>query len=224
MRLQLVVATVCSARNRPSQNTVDALAAAEIVLEQHDEGATSLLAIGRARPDLVVVPTDVHGVDLIEYIEAVRHADIPVIVGLADAGDNSIAVAALDHGARSILALPFGARELETEARLAVPHPSTRTTLQAGALTMDLLSHRVSVDGRDVYLSAREFQLLQLLLAADRVVSADELAELASGLPEASVQGIRVMIGRIRRKLEGGAASGAPVLETVRGVGYRITR
>jgi two-component system response regulator PhoP len=87
---------------------------------------------------------------------------------------------------------------------------------------MDLLSHRVAVDGTDVYLSAREFQLLQVLLAEDRVVSADELAELASGLPEASVQGIRVMIGRIRRKLEGRA--GTTVLETVRGVGYRITR
>ncbi|MGX5681895.1 response regulator transcription factor [Schumannella luteola] len=224
MRLPLVVATVCSERNRPSAQTIETLAAAEIELVQHDDGATSLLAMGRARPDLVVVPTDVHGVDLIEYVEAVRRADLPVIVGLADAAGNAVAVAALDHGARSILALPFGARELENEARLAVPNPAPRTTLHAGSLTMDLLSHRVSVDGRDVYLSAREFQLLQLLLAADRVVSADELAELAPGLPEASVQGIRVMIGRIRRKLEGTGPLTTPVLETVRGVGYRITR
>lgn len=224
MRLPLVVATVCSVRNRPSAPTIETLAAAEIELVQHDDGATSLLAIGRARPDLVVVPTDVRGVDLLEYVEAVRRADLPVIIGLADASHNTIAVEALDHGARSILALPFGARELEAEARLAVPNPPPRTTLHAGSLTMDLLSHRVSVDGRDVYLSAREFQLLQLLLAADRVVSADELAELASGLPEASVQGIRVMIGRIRRKLEGTGPLTTPVLETVRGVGYRISR
>jgi DNA-binding response OmpR family regulator len=45
---------------------------------------------------------------------------------------------------------------------------------------------------------------------------------MASGLPATSVQGIRVMIGRIRRKLEG--SSTTSVLETVRGVGYRITR
>lgn len=224
MRLPLVVATVCSVRNHPTPEDLDTLAAAEIELVLHDDGATSLLAIGRARPDLVVVPTDVRGVDLIEYVEAVRRADLPVIIGLADAADNALAVDALDHGARSILALPFGVRELEAEARLAVPNPPARTTLHAGALTMDLLSHRVSVDGRDVYLSAREFSLLQLLLAADRVVSADELAELASGLPEASVQGIRVMIGRIRRKLEGTGPLTTPVLETVRGVGYRISR
>lgn len=224
MHSPLNVATVCSARNQPSATLIDTLAASEITLELHEEGATSLLSIGRARPDVVIVPTDVLGVDLIDYVDAVRHADIPVLVALAHPGDNSLAVAALDRGARCILGLPLGAREVETEVRLAVPNPPERTRLQAGALTMDLLSHRVSVDGQDVYLSAREFQLLQLLLAADRVVSADELAEMASGLPEASVQGIRVMIGRIRRKLEGSTHTGVHVLETVRGVGYRISR
>ncbi len=224
MHPPLNVATVCSALNQPTPALIEALAAADITLDLHDEGATSLLSIGRARPDVVIVPTDVHGVDLIDYVDAVRRAELPVIVALARPEDNSLAVAALDRGARCILGVPLGARDVEAEVRLAVPKPPERTRLRAGSLTMDLLSHRVSMDGKDVYLSAREFQLLQLLLAADRVVSADELAEMASGLPEASVQGIRVMIGRIRRKLEGSTNTGAHVLETVRGVGYRISR
>ena len=224
MRPLLSVATVVSPRNQPDPALIAELATDSVDVELHDDGATSLLAIGRARPDVVIVPTDVHGVDLLDYVDAVRRAGLPVIVALADPADNGLAVTALDHGARSILGLPLSARDLETQARLAVPDPPQRTRLQAGALTMDLLSHRVSVDGRDVYLSAREFQLLQVLLASDRVVSADELAELASGLPEASVQGIRVMIGRIRRKLEDGSGTGTSPLETVRGVGYRITR
>ena len=221
MRPPITVATVVSPRNQPTETLRGALADDLVDLELHHDAATSLLAIGRARPDVVVVPTDVHGIDLLDYVDAVHSAGLPVLVGLAADADKAVAVRALDHGARCILALPLGARELEHEARHAVPDPAPRTRLTAGALTMDLLSHRVAVDGTDVYLSAREFHLLQVLLAEDRVVSADELAELASGLPEASVQGIRVMIGRIRRKLEHG---GAPVLETVRGVGYRITR
>ena len=224
MRPPLHIATVVSPRHQPTAALIADLANADIVVEVHDDGASSLLAIGRALPDLIVVPTDVHGVDLLDYIDAVRRAGVPVFVGLGEGGDKSVAVAALDRGARCILGLPLVARELEAEARAAVPSPRSRTTLQAGNLTMDLLSHRVSVDGRDVYLSAREFELLQLLLAADRVVSADELAEMASGLPDASVQGIRVMIGRIRRKLEGPTPTGPVALETVRGVGYRITR
>ncbi len=224
MRPPLSVATVVSPSHQPTATLIADLANVDIAVHVHDDGASSLLAIGRALPDLIVVPTDVHGVDLLDYIDAVRRGGIPVMVGLAHDGDKAVAVAALDRGARCILGLPLGARELETEARAAVPQPRSPTTLQAGSLTMDLLSHRVSVDGRDVYLSAREFDLLQLLLAADRVVSADELAEMASGLPDASVQGIRVMIGRIRRKLEGSTHTGAVALETVRGVGYRITR
>ena len=224
MRPPLSVATVVSPRNRPAPALVAELATDLVDLELHEDAAASLLAIGRARPDAVVVPTDVHGVDLLDYVDAVRSSGLPVIVALADTADNALAVTALDHGARSILGLPLPARDLEAHARIAVPDPPQRTRLQAGPLTMDLLSHRVSVDGRDVYLSAREFQLLQVLLASDRVVSADELAELASGLPEASVQGIRVMIGRIRRKLEDGSGPGTSPLETVRGVGYRITR
>jgi DNA-binding response OmpR family regulator len=222
MLAPLVVTTVASARNQPSDALIASLAAADITLEVHADGATSLLAIGRARPDAVIVPTDVHGVDLMDYVDAVRHVDLPVMVAIASPEHNGVAVAALDRGARCILGLPLGPRDVEAEVRLAVPHPLQRTRLQAGSLTMDLLSHRVSVDGEDIYLSAREFHLLQLLLAADRVLSADELAEMASGLPATSVQGIRVMIGRIRRKLEG--SSTTSVLETVRGVGYRITR
>ncbi|MDH6180057.1 two-component system OmpR family response regulator [Microbacteriaceae bacterium SG_E_30_P1] len=221
MRPQLLIATVVSTRNQPTEALVTDLAVDGIDLELHDDGANSLLSIGRSHPDVVVVPTDVHGVDLLDYVDAVRRTGLPILVALADDTHKAVAVEALDHGARCILGLPLGARELEQQARLAAPEPASRTTLQAGSLTMDLLSHRVSVDGKDVYLSAREFQLLQVLLAADRVMSADELAEVASDLPAASVQGIRVMIGRIRRKLEG---SGHSVLETVRGVGYRITR
>ena len=224
MRPLLSVATVVSPRHQPTATLIADLANVDIAVHVHDDGASSLLAIGRALPDLIVVPTDVHGVDLLDYIDAVRHGGIPVMVGLAHDDDKAVAVAALERGARCILGMPLVAREVEAEARAAVPQPRSRTTLQAGNLTMDLLSHKVSVDGRDVYLSAREFELLQLLLAADRVVSADELAEMASGLTDASVQGIRVMIGRIRRKLGGPTPTGPVALETVRGVGYRITR
>jgi DNA-binding response OmpR family regulator len=141
-----------------------------------------------------------------------------VILTARDGVDDT--VAGLEHGADDYMTKPFRFEELLARLRLRLrtdPTPET-TVLTAGTVSLDLRSRRASVDERVVELTAREFALLEVFLRhAGQVLSREQLLSHVWGYdfdPGSNV--VDVYVRYLRRKL------GDDVIQTVRGMGYRI--
>jgi two-component system OmpR family response regulator len=170
--------------------------------------------------DAVVLDLGLPVRDGLSVLREWRAADItlPVVV-LTARGNWQERVQGIDAGADDYLAKPFEMEELIARLRAVLRrtagHASTRLTL--GALQLDTRRCKVSVDGRDVPLTAHEYRLLAYLVHhQDRVVSRTELTEhiYAQDFDRDS-NTIDVFIARLRRKL------GADLIRTVRGIGFQ---
>ncbi len=216
------VVTVATPANQGSVSVAAELLQQGIGLEHCADGSSALMSIGHITPHLVIVPTDVADIDPLTLVDALAHRDIPVLVALGGGTTApATAVEALDRGAAAIIGLPLGSADLVGALRrFALDTPEQ---LIVGDLIMDIDAHRVTVRGVEVHLSPREFTLLRRLLETPRhLVSLDELERLAASDSASPLTAARVMVARIRRKLEAGAGAGDRLVETVRGVGYRI--
>ena len=153
-----------------------------------------------------------------------RSEALPVILVTAR-GTEYDKVKGLDLGADDYLAKPFGMLELlaRVRAMLRRSERGTKTDcLRRGGVVLDLLRHQVTVDGAPVHLTGKEFDLLALLLRSDgAAVSREEILEqvwqVRSGL-ELETRTVDVHIRTLRQKLGDAGA----MIETVRGVGYRL--
>jgi DNA-binding response OmpR family regulator len=133
-------------------------------------------------------------------------------------------VAGLDAGADDYLVKPFALREVLARLRaLARRHVSNRTArLQAGKLTLDTAAHVLTVEDKEVELTAKEFVILEyFVLNAGRMLTRSQILEHAWDYDfDGGRNLIEVYINRLRKKLiEAGA--GDPFV-TVRGSGYRF--
>ena len=148
-----------------------------------------------------------------------RRSRTPVLV-LTARSDVDEKVGALDYGADDYLVKPFDFRELEARCRalLRRPHGMAASEVEFGNLLFDAAAKRVTVAGRPVDLSSREFRLLELLLAnLGRVLSKDALLDQLFGLEDAvAPNAIELYVSRLRRKLEGATVK----IRTLRGLGY----
>ena len=148
-----------------------------------------------------------------------RRTRTPVLVLTARSGvDDKVGL--LDQGADDYLVKPFDFRELEARCRALLRRPQgmAASAVEFGNLVFDNGAKRVSVDGATVELSAREFRLLELLLAnLDRVLSKDALLDQLFGLDGAvAPNAVELYVSRLRRKLERSAVK----IRTLRGLGY----
>jgi DNA-binding response OmpR family regulator len=150
-----------------------------------------------------------------------RGERLPVIM-LTMRGDLVDKVHGLTHGADDYVTKPFEFEELlaRIHARLqrASGGEETTTVYSVGRVTLDLRSRRASIAGRSVELTARQFTMLEVLVRhPDQVLSREQLLSHVWGYdfdPGSNI--VDVYVGRLREKL-------APdVIETVRGVGYRL--
>jgi DNA-binding response OmpR family regulator len=176
--------------------------------------------------DLAVVDWNLPGFAGIDVVRRLREAkdDTPVLMVTArDAVDDR--VAGLDSGADDYLVKPFHVEELLARVRSIVRRKWTQSAARfvEGPLALDTQARAVSVSGREVALTAREYALLEYLVRNAGIALAREDIEdrVWGGAFEASSNVLEVMIGRLRRKL-GTKASAA--IETVRGHGYRFRR
>jgi two-component system phosphate regulon response regulator PhoB len=191
-----------------------------------------LRTIGLARdlrPDLIILDMmmpDLSGVQLLRMIrgDGVLQ-DIPIIF-LTAKGDITDKVKGLESGADDFMTKPFDARELLLRvksllrrAKSAAAKPSTR--LSAGGLLMDIEKHEVTADSSIVDLTATEFKLLRILLdRKGRVQSREELlADVWNYSPDLETRTVDTHVRRLREKL----GSAGDTIETIRGVGYRIS-
>ncbi len=187
------------------------------------DGRTAAAVATDADFDLVVLDLglpDVDGLEVLRRIRA-RGERLPVIVLTARSGTRDT-VTGLEAGADDYVTKPFRFEELVARIRARLRDTGTREepVLQAAGATLDLRARTVSVDGRVVELSAREFTLAEVLFRhAGQVLSREQLLSMVWGYdfsPDSNV--VDVYVGYLRRKV------GADRIETVRGVGYRLRR
>ena len=126
----------------------------------------------------------------------------------------------LDNGADDYLVKPFAPEELAARLRAVCRRLAGRATrvLRFGAVELDLAAHAARLDGAGVDLTAREWAVLEALaLRAGRIVPKTELERLVLGFEsELASNALEVHVSALRRKL------GRTLIETVRGLGYRI--
>jgi DNA-binding response OmpR family regulator len=183
-------------------------------------------AVGR-RPDLVVLDLGLPDLDGVTMLRMLRGASrVPVIVATAR-DDEAEIVAVLDAGADDYLVKPFSAAQLDARIRAvlrrtgdAAPDP----TVVVGGLRVDPRGRRASLDGAELELTPREFELLHYLAArAGEVVSKRELLTEVWQQPYGGAdKTVDVHLSWLRRKL-GETALTARYLHSVRGVGVRIS-
>ncbi len=184
-----------------------------------------LTALDRARSgefDLVVLDLGLPVLDGFAVLRALRaeRCGVPVIV-LTARDSVQDTVAGLEGGADDYMPKPFRFEELlaRVRLRLASARQGEVTVLSVGDLSLDLRTRRASVGGRTVDLSAREFALAETFLRhPGQVLAREQLLSHVWGYdfdPGSNV--VDVYVRYLRRKL------GADRIETVRGMGYRLT-
>jgi two-component system, OmpR family, response regulator len=144
---------------------------------------------------------------------------MPVLI-LTARDDVDSTVAGLEGGADDYVTKPFRFEELlaRIRARLREQPEPEQTVLEAGGVTLDMRTRRAKVEGRTVELSAREYTMLEVLMRhAGQVLSREQLLSHVWGYdhdPGSNV--VDVYVGYLRKKL------GSDVIETARGMGYRL--
>ena len=159
------------------------------------------------KPDLVILDLGLADIDGLTLLGAIRqrHDSLPIIV-LSSRGDEAGKVAALDLGADDYVTKPFGMDELLARMRAALRHQlqvqGERPVFQVGGLRVDLVRRIVSVGGKEVKLSPKEYDLLRLLVQhAGKVLTHRFLLQQLWGEP-ADTQYVRVYVRQLRRKIE----------------------
>ncbi len=190
------------------------------------DGAAFRKALEEAVPDLVLLDIMLPGEDgmsLLRFLrENHRTAETPVIM-LTAKGTEMDKVQGLDDGADDYITKPFGMAELvariRARLRRAGPKPEA-DILRCGGLTIDRRAHKAFVDGREMLLTIKEYDLLLLLMensgaAFTREQLLEHIWDMAydggTRTVDVHVQTLRTKMGRCGQ-----------MIETVRGVGYRF--
>ena len=173
--------------------------------------------------DLVVLDLMLPGGDGRDILRGIRdgEGDLPVVV-LTARSQVADRVRLLDLGADDYMTKPFDIAELEARCRAVMRrrHGTAQSQIRIGNLVFDAASLAVTAAGQPVDLRSRELRLLEVLISSpDQVFSKAQLMDKLYGLAEdASENAIEVYVGRLRRKIQDGGV----VIETVRGLGYRL--
>jgi two-component system KDP operon response regulator KdpE len=140
------------------------------LLIEAETGQAALDAVRQNRSDLVVLDLGLPDIDGLEVIRRIRDGGsmLPIIV-LSSRDDEAAKVQALDLGADDYVTKPFGIDELLARIRAAQRHrlqqQGEKPIFRTGDLTVDLVRRIVTVRGKDVKFSPREYDLLRLLVA-----------------------------------------------------------
>jgi DNA-binding response OmpR family regulator len=191
------------------------------------DGDSARALIESASPHLVVLDVMLPGTDGLALCRWIRsRGELPVIM-LTARGEEADRIVGLELGADDYVTKPFSPRELAVRVRTVLRRtahtalPNER--LDLGRLVIDARTREVTVDGRQLRLTAKEFDLLFFLASHPRqVFSRDQLMDRVWGYAAALDTGtVTVHVQRLRSKIEPDPKS-PKQLETVWGVGYRF--
>lgn len=205
---------------------VYALRQAGFEAEGFEEGGAFRAALEKKPPELVLLDLMLPGEDGLSLLRFLRSEQatrqIPVIL-LTARGTEMDKVVGLDSGADDYVVKPFGVMELLSRVKAVLRRsspPETAAPLTAGEITLDPSRRQVTVSGTAVTLTRKEFDLLETLMRnRGLVLTREKLLDTVWGIDFlGDTRTVDVHMGTLRQKL-GEAAS---LLQTVRGVGYRM--
>ncbi len=194
--------------------------------EGFSDGKELLEAMSKRTPELVLLDIMMPGEDGIEILRKLKSSPatkaVPVIMVSAK-GSEYDKITGLDCGADDYISKPFGLMELISRIK-AVLRRSAGTSdgeeYSLAGIKINLKSHTVSVDSRPVLLTLKEFELLKMLIASKgTVLTRDLILDKIWGYDfDGETRTVDVHIRTLRSKL----GEAGDLIETVRGVGYRI--
>jgi two-component system alkaline phosphatase synthesis response regulator PhoP len=190
-----------------------------------ESGSEFWPAIKEQMPSLIILDVMLPDEDGLTILKALRSSpvtmDIPVIMATAKDSEYD-KVIGLDSGADDYLAKPFGMMEMVSRIKAVLRRAAPKQTkvLVCGGISLDKSRHSVSVYGTPVSLTLKEYELLKLFMEnPDRVFSREVLlSEIWGNDFIGETRTVDVHIGTLRTKL----AQTGNLIETVRGVGYRM--
>ena len=190
------------------------------------EGESFFQALQEQKPDLIMLDVMLPGDDGITILKKLKAqsntAHIPVIMATAK-GTEFDKVIGLDLGADDYLTKPFGMMEMIARIKAVLRRSTPKEELNvllAGKLELNLNEHTVTVSGKRVQLTLKEFEMLRLFMEhIGRVYTRDQLLSKIWGADYiGETRTVDVHIGTLRTKLE----DCGDYIQTVRGVGYRM--
>jgi len=207
--------------------------------EGHDirtaaDGDAGLDAFARYAPDIILLDLMIPGVDGIEVCRRIRQtSSVPIIILTAKNTEGDV-VLGLEMGADDYITKPFSTPELLARIRSAIRRGraateaesadgSSEDIITAAGITMDVERHRVQVDGVELTLPLKEFDLLEVLISnAGRVLTRRQLLNRVWGSDYVGdTKTLDVHVRRLRAKIEQRPAQPTRLV-TVRGLGYRL--
>lgn len=196
-------------------------------VERHDNGEDGLELARHSAFDLIILDRNLPGLDGLDLLKTVRAGgvDTPIIILSAIAHVDE-RVKGLRAGGDDYVTKPFHFSELHARADAVLKRKAPEATLRiltCADLEMQLTSRRVTRGGREIALLPREFKLLEYFLRhKEQVVTRTMLLEGVwdyRNEPHTSI--IDTHVSRLRKKIDEGFD--APLLHTLRGVGYRLS-
>ena len=196
------------------------------VIEAHT-GNEAIRLCTTAQPDLVILDLGLPDIDGREVLSRIREwSRVPIIV-LSVRFDEQDKIDALDRGADDYVTKPFGMGELLARMRTALRHrvgtSEEAPLFSTGGLAVDLTRRVVTVDGEEVRLSRKEYEVLRTLVKhAGKVVTHQQLLREVWGPAHVNeTQYLRVYVGQLRQKIERDPTQPRYII-TEAGVGYRL--
>ncbi len=194
------------------------------------DGESALETYGDWHPDLVITDLSIPNLNGIELCRRLRKLSAVPIVVLSVKGEEKTKVEALDAGADDYVTKPFGMDELLARIRAALRRTSETqtddgalTVLETGDFRVDLEARSVTLAGRQVHLTPKEYDLLVYLIRHPGKVLTHRtlLAAVWGGNYVEQTEYLRVFIGQLRKKIE--IDSGSPrYILTEPWIGYRF--
>lgn len=195
-----------------------------------EDGSSFLEALALETPELVLLDIMLPGEDGMELLRKLKASkktkDIPVIMVTAKGAEYD-KVKGLDAGADDYVTKPFGMMELISRIkavlrRSAKGSVSSEDTFEIGEIRLDPMKHEVTVHGEVVNLTLKEYELLKRLMKNSNIVlTRDQLLEDIWGYDfDGETRTVDVHVRTLRQKL----GDAGEQIETVRGVGYRMSR
>ena len=194
------------------------------------DGLAGFEAFNDWHPDLVITDLAMPNVDGLELCRRLRAvSQVPIIV-LSAKGEEKTKVAALDLGADDYVTKPFGIDELLARVRASLrratapaSNEATQTTLDSGDFHVDLETREITVRGKSIHLTPKEFDLLAYFIkhAGKVLTHRTVLTALWGGNYVEQNEYLRVFVGNLRKKIEPDAATPRYIL-TEPWIGYRF--
>jgi two-component system KDP operon response regulator KdpE len=175
-------------------------------------------------PDLVITDLMMPTMSGVEVCRSIRSRGTTPVLVLSVREHERSKVEALDAGADDYVTKPFSIQELLARVRAHLRRAPERTTaaLEAGDFVIDVQAHAITVQGKPVHLTPKEFELLlHLARNAGKVMTHRALLTTVWGAQSAhQPEYLRVFVGQLRKKLEG--ETGRQYIQTEPWVGYRF--